>query len=205
MPKHARKDNNPPLGNEDDSSKAEKEGENARKKRPKLCPTKANPEITSKISMLNPMGQALHRTLESHDITENNEDGEMQQYILEAYQNAMVEELDNLMTNKSAPAAIMRGTIAHYNRFGGQWRISVNMEKNENNVPASLVSRPELNEVIVPDGDGRGKGRIVRRGLFDGLNASLKGASRKGGEKVENILTQFPSCKALDILIFDDA
>mmetsp|Transcript_6911 Transcript_6911/g.10195 ORF Transcript_6911/g.10195 Transcript_6911/m.10195 type:complete len:200 (+) Transcript_6911:86-685(+) len=117
--------------------------ENAANPRNILTPAAANPDVVGKIALLGPMGRGLFESLESackksRCISEKRSDDtvgkgrkslmvneQLKNDVLDGFREAVASSLDDMMVHKSAPAAIMKGKVKYYNRFGGQWRFRV--------------------------------------------------------------------------------
>jgi len=117
--------------------------ENAANPRNILTPASANPDVVGKIALLGPMGRGLFESLESavkktKCISETESDDsagkgrhslmineQVKNDVLDGFREAVASSLDDMMVHKSAPAAIMKGKVKYYNRFGGQWRFRV--------------------------------------------------------------------------------
>lgn len=95
-------------------------------------PKRTNPSIVHTLSLLNPFGRSLTTALDTLQHTQD-DDGDssssstimndtIRQDIIQGYQLAMEEELNDLLLQNTGPAGMIRGNILHYNRFGGQWR-----------------------------------------------------------------------------------
>ena len=161
--KHEKEENH----QDEDDSETDEDATNARSI---LTPAAANPSVVGKIALLGPMGRGLLESLEyaveNSNIAErtNSNNGDIGQSlivnervkndVIDGFREAVASSLDDMMVHKSAPAAIMKGKVHYYNRFGGQWRFRV----QDIQIRKRPIAPPGP---ITPDRIGHGRGKRI--------------------------------------------